>query len=43
MSFHADGEFDPLQEIIAEMSSGPMVNLTSANEHVPKIERRFFC
>ena len=31
MSFHADGEFDPLQEIIAEMSSGPMVNLTSAN------------
>ena len=37
---HADGKFYPLQEIIVEMSSGPMVNLTSANELVPKIEGR---
>ena len=37
---HADGVFSPVQELIAEISSGPMVNLTSANEHVPEIEPR---
>ena len=37
---HADGDFDPAQEITSEILSGPMVNLTSANEHVPNIERR---
>ena len=37
---HADGELAPVQELIVEMSSGPMVNLTSANEHFPEIERR---
>ena len=31
-----------MQEIIAEMLSGPMVNLISANEHVPEIERRIW-
>ena len=36
---HSDGEFAPVREIIAEMSSGPMVSLTIVNEHVPKIER----
>ena len=35
----ADGEFSPLRELIAEMSSGPMVNLTSSNEHIPEIVR----
>ena len=28
-----------MREIIAEMSSGPMVNLVSANENAPKIEQ----
>ena len=38
-TFHTDKVFDPVQELIAEISSEPMVNLTSANKHVPKIER----
>ena len=37
---HTNGEFAPVRELIAEMSSGPMVNLASANKHVPKIEQR---
>jgi hypothetical protein len=36
---HADGEFAPLKTLIEAMPGGPMVNLSSANEHVPKIER----
>ena len=32
---HADGGFSPVREIIAEISSEPMVNLMSANKHVP--------
>jgi hypothetical protein len=35
-----DGEFAPLQVLIQSMSSGPRVNLTSASEHVPEIERQ---
>ena len=35
--FHDDGDFAPVRELIAEMSSGPMVNLTSSNEHIPDI------
>jgi hypothetical protein len=35
---HADGEFAPLKTLIEAMPGGPMVNLTSANEHVPRIE-----
>ena len=35
---HANGEFSTMQELIAEILSGPMVNLMSANEHAPKIE-----
>ena len=27
-----------MRELISEISSGPMVNLTIANEHVPEIE-----
>jgi hypothetical protein len=37
---HADGEVAPLKTLIEAMSGGPMVNLASANEHVPKIELR---
>jgi hypothetical protein len=37
---HADGEFAPLKPLIESMSGGPMVNLASANEHVPEIKRR---
>jgi hypothetical protein len=37
---HADGEFAPLQAMIQAMPGGPRVNLASANEHVPEIERR---
>jgi hypothetical protein len=39
-TMHADGEFTPLKPLIESMPGGPMVNLASANEHVPKIERR---
>jgi hypothetical protein len=38
---HVDGEFAPLKTLIETMPSRPiMVNLASANEHVPEIERR---
>jgi hypothetical protein len=37
---NADGEFAPLKTLIEAMASRPMVNLASANEHVPEIERR---
>ena len=39
MTVYADGKFAPVQELIVETSSGPMVNLTSANYQVPKIEQ----
>jgi hypothetical protein len=32
---HADGEFAPLKTLIEAMPGGPMVNLASANEHLP--------
>jgi hypothetical protein len=35
-----DGEFAHLKPLIESMTGGPMVNLASANEHVPEIERR---
>jgi hypothetical protein len=38
---HVDSEFAPLKTMIETMPSCPiMVNLASANEHVPEIERR---
>jgi hypothetical protein len=37
---HADGEFAPLKPLIESIPGGPVVNLASANEHVPEIERR---
>ena len=39
-ALHADGEFAPLTILIESVPGGPMVNLASANEHVPEIERR---
>jgi hypothetical protein len=35
----ADGEFAPLKPLIESIPGGPVVNLASANEHVPEIER----
>jgi hypothetical protein len=39
-TLHADSEFAPLKPLIESMPGGPMVNLASANEHIPEIERR---
>ena len=33
-------EFAPLQAMVASLPGGPMINLTSANEHVPEIKRK---
>jgi hypothetical protein len=35
-----DGEFKPLEEFMPELYGAPSLNLTSANEHVPEIERK---
>jgi len=36
-----DGEFKPLKDLIeSELYGGPTMNLTSANEHDPEIERK---
>jgi hypothetical protein len=35
---HADGEFAPLKTLIESIPGGPVVNLASANKHVPEIE-----
>jgi hypothetical protein len=37
---HAYGEFAPLKPLIESIPGGPIVNLASANDHVPEIERR---
>jgi hypothetical protein len=37
---HANGEFAPLKPLIESITGGPVVNLSSANEHVPEIEHR---
>jgi hypothetical protein len=39
---HADGELAPLKTLIKAIPGGSMVNLESANEQVPKIERRMW-
>jgi hypothetical protein len=38
---HAGGEFAPLKNLLESIPGGPMVNLASANKHIPEIERRF--
>jgi hypothetical protein len=40
MTVHADGEFAPLKTLIESMPGVHMINVASANEHVPEIERR---
>ena len=40
MRVHSDGEFAPLQALIASLPGGTMINLASANKHVPEIERK---
>ena len=37
---HYDGEFVPLQALIASLPGVLMINLASADEHVPKIEQK---
>jgi hypothetical protein len=37
---HAYGEFAPLNSMIESIPDDPMVNLESANEHVPEIKHR---
>jgi len=38
----ADGEFAALNELVTGIPSAPTLNLTSATEHVPEIERRIW-
>ena len=41
LCFKGDGEFKSLQDLIqSELYGGPTLNLASANEHVPEIERK---
>mgnify|MGYP006891304721 CR=1 FL=1 len=35
-----DGEFEPMQELMNELPGAPRLNLASANEHEPFIERK---
>jgi hypothetical protein len=35
-----DGEFKPLVDMMSELYGVPKLNLSSANEHVPEIERK---
>ncbi len=35
-----DGEFKPLEEFMPELYGAPRLNLTSANKHVPELERK---
>jgi hypothetical protein len=35
-----DGEFEPMQELMNELPGAPRLNLASANEHKPYIERK---
>ena len=37
---HSDGEFSPLQDLVAALPGGHVINLESDNEHVPEIERK---
>ena len=36
---HSDGEFAPLQALVASLLGDPMINLKNANKHVPEIEK----
>ena len=40
ITLHGDGEFAPLQALIHNMTGRPLVNLESASERVPDINRK---
>jgi hypothetical protein len=37
-----DGEFKPMEGMMSELYGAPKLNLSSANEHVPEIERKIW-
>ncbi len=37
-----DGEFKPMEGMMSELYGAPKINLSSANEHVPEIERKIW-
>jgi hypothetical protein len=37
-----DGEFKPMDRMMSELYGAPKINLSSANEHVPEIERKIW-
>ena len=37
-----DGEFKPLEDSMFELYGAPKINLSSASEHVPEIERKIW-
>jgi hypothetical protein len=37
-----DGEFKPLDRMMSKLYGAPELNLSSANEHVPEIERKIW-
>ena len=39
-TLHVYGEFTPIQALIQEIQGGPRVNLASASEHFPEIDRQ---
>jgi hypothetical protein len=39
-TIHADGEFEVFKPLIESLPGGPRLNLATAKEHVPEIERR---
>ena len=40
MAMHSDGEFVPLQALVASLLGGTMNNMASANNNVPEIKRK---
>jgi hypothetical protein len=37
-----DGEFKPMDGMMSELYGAPKINLSSANKHVPEIERKIW-
>jgi hypothetical protein len=37
-----DGEFKTMEGMMSELYGAPKLNLSSANEHVPEIERKIW-
>ena len=36
-----DGDFKPMEELVFKLYGSPKLNVSSASEHVPEIERKF--